>query len=341
VEYKDYYKVLGVPKNASEKEIKQAYRKLARKYHPDINPGDRGAETRFKEINEAQQVLTDPEKRRKYDQLGANWQQYERYAREGAGPGAGPGFPGFGGFRVDFGGPGGQRPGGDFSDFFKTFFGGGLDLDELLGRARRGGFRGARPGGPRTAGFDGAPQKGRDVSASLELTLEEAYHGTAKKLSLQAGPREPAQQMEVKIPAGVKDGSRIRAAGKGERLGGSPPGDLYLDIKLRPHRIYRREGDDLYVDVPVTIGEAALGAEIEVPTLTGKARIKIPPGSQSDRLLRLRGKGMPHLKGGGHGDQFVKLKVVIPTDLTDRQRDLLQELGSLSKKNPRADLGCD
>ena len=321
MDYKDYYQVLGVPKNASEKQIKQVYRKLARKYHPDINPGDRGAEVRFKEINEAYEVLSDPDKRRKYNQLGTNWQQYERYARQGAGGGA----PGFGGFRVDFGGMGGERSGG-FSDFFKTFFGGGLDIDELFGRGGGGGFRGPGSGGKRRGGFSGSPSKGRDVTASLEITLEESFHGAIKRLSLQAGAGEPPQQMEVKIPAGVSDGSRIRAAGKGERLGGGPPGDLYLEIEMRPHHLYRREGNDLHVDVPVTITDVALGAEIEVPTLTGNARIKVPPVSQSGRLLRLRGKGMPKLKGGGHGDLFVKLKVVTPTDLTERERELLEEL---------------
>jgi curved DNA-binding protein len=333
VDYKDYYQILGVSKDADEKQIKQAYRKLARKYHPDINPGDRGAEVRFKEINEAYEVLSDSDKRRKYDQLGANWKQYERFARE---PG---GFPGFEGFRVDFGGPGSERFGG-FSDFFKTFFGGGLDLDDLLGGSGGGGFRGPGFGG-RRGGFGSAPSKGRDVSAHLEITLEESYHGVQKRLALQGNPGAPPQPIEVKIPAGVKDGSRIRIAGKGEPApAGGSPGDLYLDVKLRPHGIYRREGDDLHVDVPVTVTEMALGAEIEVPSLSGKARIKVPPGSQNGRLLRLRGKGMPRLKGGGHGDLLVKLQVVTPTGLGERERQLLKELGSLINENPRAHLGC-
>lgn len=333
MEYRDYYNVLGVPKNATEKQIKHSYRKLARKYHPDINPGDRGAEVKFKEINEAYEVLSDADKRRKYDQLGANWKQYERFAREQPG-----GFPGFEGFRVDFGGPGGEQVGG-FSDFFKTFFGGGLDIDDLLGRMG-GGLRGSGFGG-RPGGFSSAPAKGRDVSARIEITLEESFHGTAKRLSLQGSPGAPDQQIEVKIPAGVRDGSRIRVAGKGEPSprGGSP-GDLFLEIMLRAHPIYRRDGDDLYVDVPVTVAEVALGAEIEVPTPSGKARIKVPSGSQSGRLMKLRGKGMPRLKGQGHGDLLVKLQVLTPTQLSDRERQLLQELGSLSKENPRAHLGC-
>jgi curved DNA-binding protein len=337
VEYKDYYKVLGAPKDASAKQIKQAYRKLARKYHPDINPGDLGAEVRFKEINEAYDVLSDPEKRSKYDQLGANWKQYERVARDHPG-----GFPGFEGFRVDFGqGQGGERVGG-FSDFFKTFFGAGLDLDEILGRGKGGGFRGPGGFGGRGGGVSSAPTKGRDVAAPLEITLEDSYYGSRKKLSLQSHPMATPQEIEVKIPAGVRNGSRIRVTGKGEPspTGGSS-GDLYLEVTLRPHNRYRRESDDLYVEVPITVTEATLGAEIEVPTFTGKARIKVPAGSQSGRLMRLRGKGMPRLKGGGHGDLFAKLLIVVPAKLSDRERELLQELATLQKDNPRAHLGCN
>jgi curved DNA-binding protein len=332
VEYKDYYQTLGVPKNASEKQIKQAYRKLARKYHPDINPGDRGAETRFKEINEAYEVLSDSEKRRKYDQLGANWKQYERVAREYPG-----GSPGFEGFRVEFGGQGGERFGG-FSDFFKTFFGAGLDLDEILGGAKSGGFRGGGFG--RGGGFSSPPARGRDVSAPIEVTLEDAYHGSPKRLSLQSGPVAETRDIEVKIPRGVRDGSRIRIAGKGEPSPTGASGDLYLEVKIRPHRLFRREGDDLYVDVPITVTEAALGAEIEVPTFTGKARIRVPAGSQNGRLMRLRGKGMPRLKGKDYGDLLVKLAIVTPTELGEREREILKELGALQKGNPRAHLGC-
>jgi curved DNA-binding protein len=333
MDYKDYYKILGVPKDATDKQIKQAYRKAARKYHPDINPGDRGAEMRFKEINEANEVLSDSEKRRKYDQLGANWQQYERYAD--AQPG---GFPGFEGFHVEFGGGPGRQPSGGFSDFFKTFFGGGLDLDEVLGRAGGAGFR----GGGRRSGFNSvAPAKGRDVSATLQITLEEAYHGTKKRLSLATGPASPDQRIEVKVPAGVGDGSRIRVTGKGEPgVMGGPPGDLYLEVRLQQHHIYKHKGNDLFVEVPVTVAEATLGAEIEIPTMGGKAKIKVPSGSQSGRLMRLRGKGMPHLKGKGHGDLFAKLQVLTPTELSDRERQLYEELGSIKGDNPRAHLGC-
>jgi len=327
LDYKDYYQVLGVAKNASEKEIKQAFRKLARKFHPDVNPGDRGAEAKFKEINEANEVLSDPEKRRKYDQLGANWKQYEQYAR-GPSPGGG-----FGGFRVDFEGPG---AGGGFSDFFKTFFGGGIDLEDLFGQAGGGGVRGGRRerGG---RGFGGAPEVGRDVSALVEVSLEEAYHGTTRRLSLEGGPG--AESFDVRIPAGVKDGSKVRVSGKGERAPGGA-GDLYLEVKIKPHHLYRREGDDLYVDVPVTFAEAALGAEIEVPTLSGRARIRVPAGSQTGRLMRLKSKGMPSLKAGERGDLFAKLSVVVPKELRPRELELVKELQTLRSENPRAHLGC-
>jgi curved DNA-binding protein len=341
VDYKDYYQVLGVAKNASEKEIKQAFRKLARKYHPDVNPGDRGSEAKFKEINEANEVLSDPEKRRKYDQLGANWKQYEQYARPGGAAGRG-GAPGFGGFRVDFEGAGA----GGFSDFFRTFFGGGIDVEDLFGQGG-GGIRGARGqgrggrrerGAPRGFGGSPAPTPGRDVSATIDVTLEEAYNGTTRRLSLDGATG--GETIDVRIPKGVKDGSRIRVQGKGEQGFGAEPGDLYLEVKMVPHSVYRRDGDDLYVDVPVTFAEAALGAEIEVPTLSGKARIKVPAGSQSGRAMRLKGKGMPRLKGDAAGDLFAKLVVVVPKELNERELELVKELGSLRGENPRAHLGC-
>jgi len=330
MDYKDYYQVLGIQKTASEKEIKQAFRKLARKYHPDVNPGDRGAENKFKEINEAHEVLSDPEKRRKYNQLGANWKRYEQSAR----PSGGAGFPGF---NVGFEGPG---SGGGFSDFFRTFFGAGMDVDDLFGRSGAG-SRGGRPrGAPR--GFGAAPpsaaQRGRDVTASINITLEESHDGTVRRLSVErAGGTDV---IEVKIPKGVKDGSKVRVAGKGEPSGSGKSKDLYLEVKMVPHKIYQRDGDDLSLELPVTFAEAALGAEIEVPTLSGKARIKLPKGSQTGRRMRLKGKGMPKLKGSGHGDLFAKLMVVVPKDLEKREKELVEELATLSKQNPRAHLGC-
>jgi curved DNA-binding protein len=334
VEYKDYYQILGVPKTASDKDIKQAFRKLARKYHPDVNPGDRGAEQKFKEINEAHEVLSDPDKRRKYDQLGSNWKQYEQYTR-----GPGPGFGGRG-VRVDFEG------GGGFSDFFKTFFGGGIDLDDLFGNAERG-FRargagagargGARSGRRGFTGFE-QPATGRDISATIEVSLEEAFHGATKRISLDGAGA--GASIDVRIPKGVRDGSKVRVSGKGER-GPGGTGDLYLLIKVRPHSLYQREGDDLNVSVPITFSEAALGAEIEVPTMSGKARIRVPPGSQTGRRMRLKGKGMPRLTPQtGNGDLFAKLEVVVPKELKPRELELVKELATLSHENPRAHLGC-
>lgn len=337
MEYKDYYQTLGVSKNATEKEIKQAYRRLARKHHPDVNPGDRGAEVRFKEINEAYAVLSDPEKRRKYDQLGANWQQYERVAQAQGGAGFPPGFEGF---HVEYEGPGAERFGG-FSDFFKIFFG-GAGAESIFG----GMGGGARPGGRSRAGarrppsgFGFGAEKGRDLSAPIEITLEDAFRGAQQRLSLQAAPGSAARQIDVKIPAGVRDGSRVRVAGKGEPgQGGAPPGDLFLEVRVRPHPIYKRQGDDLHLDLPVTVTEVALGTEVEVPTLSGRTRVKVPAGSQSGQTLRLRGRGMPRLKDGGHGDLMARLKVVTPTKLSERERELLEELKSLRKEDPRAHL---
>ena len=332
---RDYYEVLGVKKGASMDEIKRAYRKLAVKYHPDKNPGDKQAEDRFKEINEAYAVLSDADKRRKYDQLGANWQQYERAAQA---RGGGAGFPpGFEGFHVEYEGPGAERFGG-FSDFFKIFFG-GADAESIFGGTGRG-RAGARSRARPASGFGFEAEKGSDVSAPLEIALEDAFHGSQQRLALQTRPGAPPRQIDVKIPAGVRDGSRVRLAGKGEPgQGGAPPGDLFLDVKIRPHHLYRREGDDLYLDLPVTVTEAALGTEVEVPTLSGRTRIKVPAGSQSGQLLRLRGKGMPRLKGGGHGDLLARIKVLTPTKLSDRERELLEELKSLRKENPRAHFG--
>jgi DnaJ-class molecular chaperone len=295
MEYKDYYKILGVDRSADDRAIKQAYRRLARKHHPDVSKA-KGTAERFKEINEAYEVLSDPEKRRRYDSLGPDWQ---RYAQSGAGP--------FEGFRVHEG----------FSDFFRTIFGDlgvrGADLFGNLGeddRARRG-FRRARA---------------EDLQAPVEVSLEEAYHGSARALEVDG------RRLEVKIPAGVATGSRVRVAG----VGG---GDLYLNVTVRPHPLFERKGDDLYLDLPLTVAEAGLGTEVGVPTLRGKVSMKIPPETSSGKTFRLPGYGMPHLKGGGTGDQYVRIKVVVPTGLSEREKALLKELGRLRPDNPRAHLG--
>jgi DnaJ-class molecular chaperone len=330
MDFKDYYAVLGVPKTASEKDIKQAFRKLARKLHPDVNPGDKGAEARFKEINEANEVLSDPEKRRKYDELGANWRQYESAAGAGGpfgGAGAGPGQwnwssgGGGGGFRTMtedemsemFGG--GESP---FSDFFQTFFGGGG------GAERRGGERRGR-GRSRQ-------QKGRDIEHEFELDLESAAQGSVQRLQLRHDGE--ARSVEVRIPPGVADGSRVRVAGEGARgTGGAPSGDLFLRVRLRPHPVFQVNGRDLTTRVSVPVSTAVLGGEVGVITLGGKTvRVKVPETSQSGMKLRLRGLGLPALSPkDAAGDLYVVIDVALPRSLSDATRKAYEELARLEK----------
>ncbi|HXE79167.1 MAG TPA: DnaJ C-terminal domain-containing protein [Vicinamibacterales bacterium] len=321
MEFKDYYATLGVPKTASEKEIKQAFRKLARKYHPDVNPGDKAAEARFKEINEAYEVLGDPEKRRKYDELGANWRMYEQAQSAGAGPSP------FSGWTVNFGGgPGGFRTMteeemrdlfGDsdpFSEFFKTFFGG-----EPAGR------RGTRTRSART---------GRDVEHEIELSLEEAVTGTTRRLSFVQDGHQ--RTVDVRIPAGVRDGSRVRIPGEGERgHGGAAAGDLYLRVKLRPHPVFERKGSDLHVKVQVPLTTAVLGGEASVPTPAGPSlRLKIPPMTQNGQVFRLRGHGMPAAgKSPERGDLYATVDVQLPRSLTPEQRAHFEALAALEAKS--------
>ncbi len=341
MEYKDYYKILGVDRSADDKAIKTAYRKLARKYHPDVN---KGAAERFKEISEAYTVLSDPEKRKRYDTLGPDW---ERYAQAGAGATAGGGRSPFEG-RVRWSQEGDL---GGFSEFFRTIFGGGF----------RG--EGARPGGVEfefgdiedLGGFGPGPRgaRGGDVEAGIELTLEEAFHGARKAITLQldepcercggAGhlggrpcPRchgrgwsKATRHLDVKIPAGVDTGSRVRVPAGGPGGGRGDRGDLYLRVTVMPHPRFERKGDDLHVEVPLPVTVAALGGEILVPTLKGQVSMKIPPETSSGKVFRLRGYGMPHLKGGGVGDQLVKVQIAIPTGLSPREKELFQEMKQL------------
>jgi len=333
MEFKDYYQTLGVAKTASEKELKQAYRKLARKHHPDVNPGDKAAEAKFKEINEAYEVLGDPEKRRKYDELGANWRLYEQAQQQGgyaggAGPfGAGSPFGGGGGaWTINMGGgPGGYRTMtedemremfGDadpFSDFFKTFFGGGAGPRE-----------GARPRGrgPRA-------QKGRDIEHEVELTLEEAFHGATRRISIKQGGH--ARSVDVRIPAGVRDGSRVRAAGEGESgSNGGPSGDLYLRVKLRPHPVFERDGNDLRTKIAVPVTTAVLGGEANVPTISGSVRLKIPETTQSGQVFRLKGHGMPLVgRGDERGDLYATIDIQLPRALSREQREHYEALQKL------------
>jgi curved DNA-binding protein len=310
----DYYEALGVPRDASQDDIRRAYRNLARRMHPDVNK-EPGAEDRFKEISEAYEVLRDPEKRRQYDRYGPNWRAASA-ASAASGPGgtangADPGG-GYRDVRVDFGEGGFSES--DLGDIFGDFFG------------RRGGQAGRAGRG----GFEGFSFRGSDHEAELELSLEEAAAGGRRRLSLGDG-----RELEVEIPRGVRDGQRIRLAGEGgEGTGGGEPGDLFLRVRLRPHPLFRVQERDLYLDLPVTPWEAALGAEVPVPTLTGRARVKVPPGSPSGRRLRLRGQGLPAPNGRG-GDLYAVVSIQVPKRLTKRERELFEELASVSKFDPR------
>jgi DnaJ-class molecular chaperone len=335
VNYKDYYAILGVPKSAAEKDIKSAYRKLARKWHPDANPSNqREAEEKFKDIQEAYEVLGDPEKRRKYDVLGSDWQRAAREAEQQRSyrQAQGDPFANFGGFNT---GAEAQGPSG-FSDFFDMFFSG-------IGRRPTGG-----------AGFGASAQRGEDLESTIELTLHDAYEGGKKTVTLQvedACPRchgtgtdrnrictqchgtgrvRETKRFDVTIPRGVRDGQRIRLAGQGASgQRGGPRGDLYLVVHLQHDNRYERKGDDLYLDLPVSIYELVLGGDVRVPTMAGDVTMTIPAGTQNNKMLRLSGKGMPKLKDGGYGDEYVRLIGQLPTNLSEKEQTLFRELSSL------------
>ena len=321
MEFKDYYKVLGLEPDATADEIKRAYRKLALQYHPDRNPDDKEAEEKFKEINEAYQVLSDPEKRARYDQMR---QQYERWQRMGGGPGgfdwnqyagAGPG-----GVHVEFrdlddllGGVGG------FSDFFRTLFGfggagGGVDYD--FGPSARQATRGARP----------RPAEPPRYEHPITISLHEAYHGTTRHLEIGG------RRLEVKIPPGARTGTKVRLR-RAIPLENGDFADLYLVVQVAPDPRFERQGDDLYTEVPIELYTAVLGGEVKVPTLTGEVYLKIPPGTQCGQTFRLRGRGMPKLRNPKeHGDLYVRAKVLVPKNLTPRERELFEELARLRRQ---------
>lgn len=325
----DYYKVLGVGRKASEQEVKQAYRRLARRFHPDLNPGDKTAEAKFKEINEAHGVLSDPQKRKKYDQYGELWEHAEQFADAGRGRAS---------RREDRGGPSQDSSQVyEWGDLGRS--GGGVDLGDIFDTFFQG-SRGRR-----------RPRRGRDREQPVEVTLEEAYSGTERVLRMPsvqscsycsgsgiAGQRPCStcggsgqvareRRLEVKVPPGVANGSRIRIAGEGEpgQLGGRG-GDLYLVVKMRPHPLFEREGDNLKVEVAVPLRTAILGGEVEVPTPKGKVALKMPPETQNGKVFRLAGKGMPHLGKSARGDLFARMKVVLPTGLSPEQRGLFEKL---------------
>ena len=320
---KDYYSILGISRNASEREIKQAYRKLARQYHPDVNSGDKSAEAKFKQINEAYEVLSDKEKRRKYDQFGDQWQYADRFtqARRQQTP-----------FR-DFSQAGGQSfrfEEADLGSLFDGLFGGGIRRRQVR------------------------PRRGKDIRHPIEVTLEEAYHGTKRTITLRTeqpcsdckgtglmqnlpcsvcrglGVVSGVKRLEVKIPSGVKNGSRVRVAGKGEPgYAGGASGDLYLVVSVKPHRLFERKGDDLYVEVAVPLTVAVLGGEVFVPSLKGELALKVPPETQNGRAFRLAGRGMPHQGDSSHGDLLAKVSVLLPTKLSEEEKKLFERLGQL------------
>jgi curved DNA-binding protein len=319
VAFRDYYEVLGVPRDASADDIRRAYRKLARQYHPDVNK-EEGADDRFKEVSEAYEVLRDEEKRERYDRLGPNWRAGQDVSGaegfggfDGQAPGGFGGQGGFGDVRVDFGGGG-----GDFSDFFDSMFGG-------RGPGRRaGGFEGFD-------GFGSFSRRGADQETVIELTLQEAARGGKRKVTLSDG-----RDYQVNIPAGVRDGQRIRLAGEGgQGTGGGPPGDLFLRVRIKPDPRFRVEGRDLVTDLPITPSEGVLGATVEVPTLEGTSKVKVPPGSSTGRRLRLRGQGLSGPRGG-HGDLYAAIKVEVPKRPSKEERELYQRLAEVSDFNPRA-----
>ena len=317
MEFKDYYQTLGLNKSATDKEVKQAYRKLARKFHPDVNPNDAGAETRFKELTEAYEVLGDPDKRHKYDELGANWRLYEQAQQTGQGPAAG--WPFGGGWTVNVGGGHGPRITeifGDedpFSDFFQAFFGG---EPHSTGRAR-----GAH--GPRN-------RPGRDVEQEIGLTLQEAFRGVTRRLSLKT--RGHAWTVDVRIPAGVGDGARVRVAGEGESgTGGAAAGDVYLRVRIARHARFERKGHDLYVGVTVPVTTAVLGGTVSVETVDRRPlQLKIPAATHAGQVFRLKGQGMPSVRKPNHrGDLYATVNVQIPQDLTSEQRAHYEALAAL------------
>ncbi len=332
MQYKDYYAILGVPRDAEAKQIRDAYRKLARKYHPDVNPNDKDAEAKFKEINEAYEVLSDPEKRKKYDALGEDWERVlrdEELRRQYTAAGGGP---------------------ADFSDFFTAFFGGP--------RRPRGGIFG------NFFGFGGEAAAGVDAEVEVALSLEEAAHGTIRQLDVEvedacarcggagvvasesrrqgairiaygaqpcsacggSGFVPSRRSVQARIPPGATDGVRLRLSGQGGRGARGRSGGLYVRVRLLPHPVFRAEGRDLHCELPVWDFEAALGAEVDAPTLDGRVRVKIPAGSQSGRVLRVRAKGLPGQRGGPAGDLYYRLKIVVPAPVDEEERRLLTQL---------------
>jgi DnaJ-class molecular chaperone len=341
MDYKDYYKILGVDRKAEEKDIKAAYRKLARKHHPDVNPNDAKAESRFKDIGEAYAVLSDPEKRSRYDALGPNWQQFASTSTRPrtSNPFGGTQYDYPGGTRVeyDYGNIGGGSRGG-FSDFFESLFGSDFGTRSESGRRSR------------------RPQPPKDLEEKSAVTLAEAYTGAERRFQIErhdvcptclgtgiaanatcptcggTGAVVKSKVIEVKIPAGVRTGSRIRVKGEGSAGADGTRADFYVVVEIQPNVAFRREEDDLHVDVLTELATALLGGEVRVPTPKGShLSLKVPPETPNGRVFRLRGMGMPHLRGTGSGDLFAKVSVVLPTGLTQTEKDMVAALGKRSE----------
>jgi curved DNA-binding protein len=326
VEYKDYYTILGVDRSASQADIKKAFRGLARKYHPDVNPDDESAEERFKDINEAYEVLGDQEKRKRYDELGSRWKDFEQWQRAGGESSAWP-------FGWSPGGAYGGQPGAQYRtvtpDELKDLFGDSSPFSDFFSF-----FFGGAPAGTRTARRGGRRQsarRGQNVEQPVQITLEEAYRGTKRILQLQE-PDGRTRQIEVSIPPGVDTGSRVRIAGQGgSGSGRGQSGDLFLLIQVGPDSRFKRTGDDLRVEAPVSLYTAILGGEVNVPTLRSKKlQLKIPAGTQNGQTFVLRGQGMPKVKDPrSSGDLYVTVDVRLPTNLSDEERELVEQLARM------------
>jgi curved DNA-binding protein len=313
VQFRDYYETLGVSKTATDEEIRSAFRKLARKYHPDVAKDKKAAEEKFKQINEAYEVLGDPEKRKKYDELGANWNQPSGFQPPPEWDAGGTGgafrqyqWGGDGGTEFEFGGTG-------FSDFFEAFFGGGR------ARSAFGGF-GGRPT---------SAERGSDVEADILVTLEEALHGSIRTVSLRRGGSNKVETYQVKIPRGVHEGQRIRLAGQGEAdARGGRSGDLFLRVRLAKHPDFSVQASDLIYEAKIAPWEAVLGTELKVPTLEGDVRLKVPPGTQNGQRFRLRGRGLPSASAQ-RGDLYADIQIQVPKKITERERQIWTELAKL------------
>ncbi len=331
VKYKDYYEILGVKREATEDQVRQAFRRLARKYHPDVNPGNNAAEEKFKEINEAYEVLSDADKRRRFDRLGADWKNGADFTPP----------PGWSHINIDFNGRSEPASGGIFSDFFESLFGGG---------------RQSRQGEDRRSGRN----KGQDVETEMAISLEEAHRGGIHRITLQGGRACSAckgtgnangvvcpdcrgaghvlrpKTIDVNIPPGAREGAVIKVPRQGHRgPTGGASGDLYIKLRINPHSVFTVSGDDITAEIPVAPWEAVLGSRIEVPTIEGKIEMKIPAGSQGGQRMRLRGQGL-NRRVGGRGDQYVKLRIIVPTSPTEKEKRLFQEMAETTRFNPRS-----